>query len=455
MRTRQHLAVMLSVIALAGCGTTTSPVPVATPATSHALATPTLAVASASPEPSATTAASSEPSTATPSPAPSPALATAFTTPVPPAADAAWTAIHWRKLAPDESLGLIHSVLRWRGGFIAVGAGTSGSPMWTSADGAHWEPMPFFDTATMVWPSLLVVGLEEVRGRLVALTLAPGTWGCGTAPTCPTYSSALPPMAWTSPDGRSWTTYPGPFPPLSAALWDRAPHLAAGPAGVIAASPTAPPVVATSADGIHWRTLPAAALPPGLVISDLVGTSAGFIAVGTMPVDPDHGRAVAFQSVDGATWTGPYSLDMATASGITLASTGPSWGADGLVAARHGLIAVGTFNATPGAALWWQSANGRDWLPLPTYAPLGPTTCTGEGCGNWPNGAIVGDGHRMVALRGGADAGVWTSTDGLTWQRLLVTGDIPSEQAQQAVLLPGGVLLSDGTTTWFGEAQGH
>jgi hypothetical protein len=312
--------------------------------------------------------------------------------------------------------------------------------------------MPFFDTSTMVWPSLLVVGLAEVPGGLVALTLAPGTWGCGIAPTCPTYSATLPPMAWTSPDGRSWSTSPGPFPPLSAALWDRPPHLAAGPAGVIAASPTAPPVVATSADGIHWRTLPAAALPAGLVISDLVGTSAGFIAVGTLPVDPDHGRAVAFQSVDGATWTGPYSLDMATASGITLASTGPSWGADGLVAARHGLIAVGTFNATPGAALWWQSANGRDWLPLPTYAPLGPTTCTGEGCGDWPNGALVGDGHRMVALRGGVDAGVWTSTDGLAWQRLPVTGDIPSEEAMNAVLMPGGVLLSDRTTTWFGEA---
>jgi len=31
-------------------------------------------------------------------------------------------------------------------------------------------------------------------------------------------------------------------------------------------------------------------------------------------------------------------------------------------------------------------------------------------------------------------------------------GDIPAEQAAQAVLLPDGVLFSDGTTTWFGEA---
>jgi hypothetical protein len=146
---------------------------------------------------------------------------------------------------------------------------------------------------------------------------------------------------------------------------------------------------------------------------------------------------------------------MATASAVILASTGPSWGATGLVAGRDGLIAVGTFVATPGAALWWQSANGRDWRSLPTYAPLGPTTCTGEGCGSWPNGALVGDGHRMVALRGGVDAGAWTSSNGVAWQRIPVTGDIPDEQAMNATLLPGGVLLSDATTTWLGEAQGH
>jgi hypothetical protein len=213
--------------------------------------------------------------------------------------------------------------------------------------------------------------------------------------------------------------------------------------------------VATSADGIHWRTSPVGALPDGLVIRDIVGTSIGFTATGALPVDADHLRAVALRSVDGVTWTGPYPLDMAAASAFTLASTGLSWGATGLVAGRSGLIAVGGVLATPGAALWWQSANGRDWRALPNWPPLGPTTCTGEGCGSQPNGTLVGDGHRMIALRGGADAGVWTSTDGLTWSRLPVTGDIPAEEATQAVLLPGGVLLTDGTTTWFGEAQGH
>ena len=377
----------------------------------------------------------------------------AFDMPLPPAADAAWTAIRWRRLASDEPLSLVRSVLRWRRGFIAVGSDGSSTPVWTSTDGAHWEPL-LFNTPTTIWPGLLIVGIAEVPGGVVALTLLSGTYDCGSASACPTFSPSLPLMAWTSPDGQTWTPHTGPDLGLPA-QWDGAPLLAAGPSGLVAVSPLPPSHVATSVDGIHWQTLPAAVLPAGLWIKDIVGTATGFTAVGALPIDADHDRAVAFGSADGATWTGPYPLSMPTASAFILASTGPSWGATGLVAGRDGLIAVGNIIATPGAALWWQSANGGNWRPLINWPPLGPTTCTGEGCGNWPNGALVGDGHRMVAVRGGADAGVWTSSDGLAWSRLPVTGDIPSEQAQQAVLLPGGVLLSDGTTTWLGEAQGH
>jgi hypothetical protein len=368
--------------------------------------------------------------------------------PVPPGADAVWTAIDWRKLASDEPLGLIRSVLRWRGGFIAVGLYGASTPVWTSTDGAHWEPL-LFNTPNTFWPGLQIVGMAEVHGGLVALTLLAGTWDCATA--CPTYSPSLPLMAWTSPDGQSWTPHDGPDlgQPTD---WQAAPLLAAGPAGLVAVSPTAPAHLATSIDGVHWRTVPTGALLTGLAVRAVARTTTGFIAVGSLPVDADHVRAVALRSTDGATWTGPYPLDMPTASAFILASTGPSWGATGLVAGRNGLIAVGQVLATPGASLWWQSANGRDWRALLNWPPLGPTTCQGEGCGSQPNGALVGDGNRMVALRGGADPGVWTSTDGLAWSRLAVTGDIPSEDAMNAVLIPGGVLLSDRTTTWFGEA---
>lgn len=435
-RTRRRLVGSVLALLVAACGSPTPSIPV---------------VESPTPEPSAV-APTNEPSPVAPSAAPSPALAAAFTTPVPPGADAAWTAIHWRKLASGDPLTLVRSILRWRGGFIAVGWGASSTPVWTSTDGARWEPLPF-NTATTFWPGLLVVGAAEVRGGLVALMMSAGPNDCGGGLACQTFNPPL--MAWTSPDGWTWTPHGSPDlgPDLGLpAPWWGIPFLAAGPAGLVAA-PFGPVAHAsTSVDGILWRAVPAAALPIGLVIRGLVGTATGFTAVGYLPVDPDHFRAVALQSVDGVRWTGPFPLHLVSASGVIRAGTASSWAANGLVAARDGLIAVGTVMATPGASLWWQSPNGRAWRPLLNWPPLGPTRCQGEGCGLQPNGTLVGDGHRMVALRGGSDAGLWMSSDGLTWRRLPITGDLPGERATQAVLLPGGVLLSDRTNIWFGEA---
>ena len=372
---------------------------------------------------------------------------------MPPPETATWSAIHWQLVAPDNPLRLLRSVLRWRGGYIAFGSITSDgatiTPVWTSRDGGTWMPVPF-NTANTFWPGLVVVGIAEVPSGLVALTLLDGSYQCAVA--CPIYGSTLPLMAWTSPDGRSWTPNTGPDLGLPS-TWKGPPVLAAGPAGLAAASPTWPTRMARSADGIHWRPIPASALPAGIAIRAVVGTTTGFTAVGALPVDADHERAVAFQSVDGATWTGPYPLALATASTIILVSTGPSWGATALVAARSGFIATGQVTGTPGGTVWWQSSDGRSWRTLASYPPLGPTTCTGEGCGSQPNGELVGDGERMIALRGGPGAGVWASSDGLAWQTLAASGDLPPGQASLAVLLPGGVLLSDGTTTWFGEAQ--
>jgi hypothetical protein len=61
----------------------------------------------------------------------------------------------------------------------------------------------------------------------------------------------------------------------------------------------------------------------------------------------------------------------------------------------------------------------------------------------------------MVALRPGANATGWVSTDGQSWTALRFSGDVPGARASQATLLPGGVLLSDGTTSWFGQAEGR
>ncbi|HVA87877.1 MAG TPA: hypothetical protein VNF73_16345 [Candidatus Saccharimonadales bacterium] len=71
---------------------------------------------------------------------------------------------------------------------------------------------------------------------------------------------------------------------------------------------------------------------------------------------------------------------------------------------------------------------------------------------------LVGDGGRMVALQGRATDAVWTCLDGLAWRRLAASGEAPDARATAAgtgnppVRLPSDLLVSDGTTTWFGAA---
>ena len=127
-----------------------------------------------------------------------------------------------------------------------------------------------------------------------------------------------------------------------------------------------------------------------------------------------------------------------------------------LIVGRDGLVAVGSDSRAPGGVLWWHSDDGRRWQAVPTFEPLRPEACAGPGvaCTSEPNGTIVGDGQRIAALRGGAEAAAWVSSDGSTWSELRVTGDPPPAEATRAVLLPGGVLVSNGTTTWLGEASG-
>jgi len=368
-----------------------------------------------------------------------------FTTPLPPAS-ATWTGLTWRRLAPDDPLSLVTSVVHWHDGYIALGwEGTSlpRTPVWTSTDGAMWDPI-LFNTPTTFWPGTLVLAVAEVPGGLVALTETAKE--CGAA-SCPL--TLVPPVvSWTSPDGREWT-------PHAAIDWltnpaDGPPLVAVGPAGLVVASSGPSAHVATSADGIDWQSLPAGTLPATFWLNDLQGTATGYVAVGRQMTSDTHPDAASLWSADGRHWSRtPTLLPTSPGSGSGVASAAVS-----LVAGRDGVVAVGRGVTMPGAVLWWQSPDGRRWTALPTFQPLGPTTtCTGEWCGQQPNGTLAGDGNRMVAVRSGADGAAWTSTDGLTWSRLRVTGDVTGEQATLATLLPGGVLLSDGTTTWYGEAQ--
>ena len=103
----------------------------------------------------------------------------------------------------------------------------------------------------------------------------------------------------------------------------------------------------------------------------------------------------------------------------------------------------------------WTSSDGRDWQALKTFGPPGGMTCGGAKCGVQPSLAVIGDGHRLFAWSGGAEATASVSSDGKRWTVLHLTGDMPEAQATEATLLPGGVLLTDGATSWFGRAEGR
>ncbi len=440
---------------------------------------------SASPSPSPATAASPSPAStgATPSPAaPAPSPLPGFTTPVPPPATTAWTGIRWRALVDGDPLAGVRSVVRWKGGFIAVGipivsGASSRTPAWVSPDGATWTAL----APGVLGASTVILDVVPTAGGVAALTLTGGASTCGPGDIRTLGLDCLaltPPLqVVASSDGQTWTTHPGPDLPMPAVYGGDAgldrPRMVAGQPGLVAwtwdrpaavvevrrpativaarAVPVAPPVapgllatqaqgpcrLARSGDGVAWETLPLDAFPAGFVCSDIAPVAGGFVAVGLQGED----RAGALWSGDGRTWTP-----------VTMPASGPGY-ARSLAVGSNGLVGLGDTNATPGQALWWSTTTGRAWKPLPGYPPLGVWEGQGEGTGLVPDGELVADGERFVGYRGGTRPAAWTSFDGLTWQPLAISPVTPPDQSWRLLALPIGLLwIGDAGSAWLGEA---
>ena len=377
-----------------------------------------------------------------------------LTTSAPPAADASWTGLFWQQVPAGDGLADVAFTVRWSGGFVAVArrptsAGARRTPVWVSPDGVLWRPL----AASIFGDSTFIVGMASRAGTLVAVSVQAGTNSCGPDGDC--WSIDGPIQAWTSRNGTDWTVQPG----LDLALPARGgmPHFVVGPAGFLAVAPGAadlssPTRAAISADGVTWQTLPIGTFPADFQLADMSATSTGYLAIGAHQTDADHHEAMALWSSDGRHWSSAP-MPVAMAGGTVLAATQPSSAALTVVTGRNGFIVTGGTGGAPGAALWWQSDDGQHWQELSGYPPLGAWPGEGEGAGGQPYGVLLGDGQRIITVRGGPDAGAWTSRDGRTWTKLVgVGGDLPSQQATTATLFPGGVVLSDGTTGWYGRA---
>jgi len=402
------------------------------------------------------------PASPSPSPLASPVGLPAFTTPVPPGAGTAWSGIHWRKLATDDPLAHVRSVVRWRGGFVALGAviasgQTSSTPLWVSTDGASWHPLD----PQVFGPATVVIGVGETATGIVALTLHGGANQCDGQTTPLDCWALTPPLqAWTSSDATNWTSHPGPgiaLPSGCDGCGVDVPTLRSGTPGLLVVNHNGGTErvgarAAVSRDGVAWENLPADAFPSGFAFGDVAGFRSGFIAVGDNPGalgntgGGETVRAVALSSPDGRHWV---TRDLPTAGLDPQAGST----ANRIVVGPAGLIATGSDGLAPGTELWWSSVSGSTWSRLKGYPPLGVWTGQGEGSGMMPNGTLLGDGERMLAYRGGDKPVAWTSSDGRSWRTIAIGGSPPTATGSGTlVLMPIGVLwIGDDGSTWFGQ----
>ena len=188
--------------------------------------------------------------------------------------------------------------------------------------------------------------------------------------------------------------------------------------------------VFTSRDGRSWQAALIDHDVEAANTSELSGVAVGprgYLAYGGVCCDPE--RRAVWHSADGAEWTG---LDL----GGDLDPAGVSVAA--VVGIESGWVAVGnTVNAQQGHI--WHSRDGAEWdLIDPDPAGLGGATLSDL--------AVGPDGLTVVGTIGGTDGtydgGIWTSADGVAWQR--VGADDPALAGDDEVQLHAVVVHAGG-----------
>lgn len=199
-------------------------------------------------------------------------------------------------IGPEEAKALGH-VIQTANGFLAWGGQGPRysepylSVIWTSVDGSHWQE-------TSVLNGFL---LDVIAG-------GPGFIGVGSQAGLDNLNGAV---AWWSPDAVTWTE--SAIDPPQGGMLDVEPFRGAylavgatrGEGGWLAGE------VWTSQDGKTWsQTAQGTDLPAAL--SKMVISGGQIVAAGSISVDPAGGdlqRPAIEISVDGSTWTQPFSHD--------------------------------------------------------------------------------------------------------------------------------------------------
>jgi hypothetical protein len=280
------------------------------------------------------------------------------------------------------------------GGLVCVGYVYPGwhPTAWTSpADGSTWT-LRDMGTTEFTFPVSVAAG--EGPGRTGAVAVG---------------RSGSRPLAWTSPDGRTWTSHP------VATLGDgtiaeRMTAVIATPEGFLAGGSLGPELFERharfwqSADGVTWTPVPDdAAVFANAEVRAIVPFGSGYVAVGIVGTAQKAVGSVAWTSPDGRAWTRIDAPDLALGRAVAL-----------VAAPFGGLVAVGS-GLNEEEAFAWTSPDGRSW----TLAPSEPSRQY-PGKVRMTDVVVVGDaviglGNYVGMQRGTAIS--WVTHDGTTWQK--------------------------------------
>jgi len=347
--------------------------------------------------------------------------------------------VHWAQVGVFSSEGWATEVVDMTyaaGQFIAIGyrepddqRGHVGPPIdepliWISTDGRTWEqiePGPAF-----------------VDGHPRSIVALPDGSAVAYGTVDPDPPAGPTSAAWRTTDGRTWTSLA-----LTLPRTDFLTDVVSGPHGLLSVmnvthSETRDTTeIWHSENGASWRVVHTIEPRDGFVplAWDWEAGPEGFVVTGMwFPSDRevDDDRPFAFASGDGVSWF------EATAEATPTLIYGPKVapvGGDWMVVGERSTESVSLTAATAEA---WYSSNGLAWerrgsfdIPLPSNPRgwdigtfVGRVVSTGE--------RVVTSGFTSVCCHGPAwAAGVWSSFDGRSWERLgFPEGTVVSAAAQ-------------------------
>ncbi len=319
---------------------------------------------------------------------------------------AVWTSTDgttWARVTHDEAtfggddFQEMQSVVVFGSTLIAVGVDASGgdadAAVWTSSDGLNWN---------RVVAAEAVLGGPGSQAMLRVAVGGPGLVAVGFEDAADDFDWDA--AVWTSPDGITWT---------------RVPHDEAAFGG--------------DRIQVMW----------GVTVAEV-----GLVAVGTDRSGGDVDAAV-WTSPDGITWTRvPHdeALFGGAANQNMVAISGDA----------SGVVAVG-LDASGGDqdAAVWTSPDGLNWIRV-----VNPEAVFG-GTGNQRMSGLSAGGPGWVAVgsddsAGDMDGAVWTSSDGLTWTRVVDADSVfggPRDQQLMRVAAGGPGIVAVGTDNPAGDGD--